>query len=236
MHPGLWWPQHSRIAPPLDSAGNIWVANYFGGAVSEFFPSGVPVLGNWAFPALGWGIPPASPSIPPATPGSRTTKPTIIPTAVSANSLHPGWNSPAMATPAASTIPSPSPPIQPGPFGLQTMKASRRRCWTTPMARRSPGSSGYGYNVLPFINAVAVDANHNAWFGSPDREAALITPSGAVSSFFPLPCLSGSSRHDPEGIAIDPSGNVWLADKRSSGGHRAYPGGQHRKPDDNQQR
>jgi streptogramin lyase len=69
------------------------------------------------------------------------------------------------------------------------------------------GGNGYGASDLPFTSAVAVDANHNAWFAV-EGGAVLVTPTGGVSSFS---CCNG-----PDGIAIDPSGNVWIADYLAS--------------------
>jgi hypothetical protein len=65
------------------------------------------------------------------------------------------------------------------------------------------GSGGYGASQLPFPSAVAIDASHNAWFAV-QTGAVRVTPAGVVSSFH---CCTG-----PAGIAIDPSGNIWIAD------------------------
>jgi streptogramin lyase len=83
------------------------------------------------------------------------------------------------------------------------------------------GGSGYGASSLPFTLAVAVDSSHNAWFAV-QGGAVRVTPVGAVSSFS---CCS-----DPAGIAVDLSGNVWIADytapaivELSSNGAVAHP-------------
>lgn len=66
------------------------------------------------------------------------------------------------------------------------------------------GSTGYSsQSLLPFPNAVALDANHNAWFAAQSR-VAKVTPAGAITSW---PCCQAAS-----GVAVDQSGNVWLAD------------------------
>jgi DNA-binding beta-propeller fold protein YncE len=65
------------------------------------------------------------------------------------------------------------------------------------------GSPGYGPAQLPFTSAVALDGSHNAWFAV-EGGAVRVSPLGAVSSF---PCCSG-----PAGIAVDPGGNIWIAD------------------------
>jgi streptogramin lyase len=199
----------------IDSAGNIWVANYFGGAVSEFFPSGVPVSAT-GFPGTGLGD---STGIAIDTSGNAwvTNNQTHDHSHGSVSEFSPsgvelsgnGYTGGGIYYPVAVAADST------GAIWIANYEGKSASLLDDSNGSAISGSSGYGYNVLPFINAVAVDANHNAWFAV-QTGAALITPSGAVSSFFPLPCLSGSSCHDPEGIAIDPSGNVWLADKRSS--------------------
>jgi streptogramin lyase len=65
------------------------------------------------------------------------------------------------------------------------------------------GASGYGTSALPFTSAVAIDGSGNGWFAV--QEAAVrVTPNGVVNTF---QCCD-----DPTGIAVDQSGNVWLAD------------------------
>ncbi len=78
------------------------------------------------------------------------------------------------------------------------------------------GSSGYAPSALPFTSAVAVDASHNAWFAV-QTGAVRVTPSGAASSF--------SCCTDPAGIAVDPSGNVWIADYSASAVVELTPAG-----------
>jgi streptogramin lyase len=65
------------------------------------------------------------------------------------------------------------------------------------------GASGYAASQLPFTSAIAVDGSQNAWFTS-QKGIARVTPLGAVTLF--------SCCTDPEGIAVDPSGNIWVAD------------------------
>jgi streptogramin lyase len=65
------------------------------------------------------------------------------------------------------------------------------------------GSSGFATSALPFTSAVALDGSHNAWFAV-QGGAARVTSSGAVGNF---ECCN-----DPAGIAVDLSGNVWIAD------------------------
>jgi streptogramin lyase len=70
------------------------------------------------------------------------------------------------------------------------------------------GVSGYkSESDLPFPDAVAIDGNHNAWFGA-EGTATKVTPAGAM---FVYKCCNA-----PTGIAIDPGNNVWLTDYSSS--------------------
>jgi streptogramin lyase len=65
------------------------------------------------------------------------------------------------------------------------------------------GSNGYGHSELPFTSAVAIDANHNAWFAVQEA-VAKVTPTGTVTKY--------SCCDDPEGVAVDQNGSIWLAD------------------------
>ena len=69
------------------------------------------------------------------------------------------------------------------------------------------GSGGYAPGALPFVSAVAVDSAHNAWFAV-QHGIARVTPTGAVTSYA---CCSG-----PAGIAVDASGNIFVADYTAS--------------------
>jgi streptogramin lyase len=65
------------------------------------------------------------------------------------------------------------------------------------------GSNGYAHSELPFTSALAIDASHNAWFAV-EEAVAKVTPTGAVTKY--------SCCDDPEGVAVDQSGYIWLAD------------------------
>jgi streptogramin lyase len=78
------------------------------------------------------------------------------------------------------------------------------------------GSSGYAPGALLSTTAVTIDGNQNGWFAYLGG-VAMITQAGVVSSYA---CCDV-----PAGIALDASGNVWVADflasdvvKLSSGG------------------
>jgi streptogramin lyase len=69
------------------------------------------------------------------------------------------------------------------------------------------GSSGYAPGALPFTTAVAVDGNQNGWFAY-QGGVATVTQAGVVTSYA---CCDV-----PAGIALDASGNVWIADYDAS--------------------
>jgi streptogramin lyase len=74
--------------------------------------------------------------------------------------------------------------------------------------------SGSGTSLLQtangsvqFTEGVAVDASNNAWFAS-DTAVTKVTPSGTVTH---AACCSGAFA-----VALDPGGNVWVADSPAS--------------------
>jgi streptogramin lyase len=78
------------------------------------------------------------------------------------------------------------------------------------------GSSGYAPGALPFTTAVAIDGNQNGWFAY-QGGVAMVTQAGAVSNYA---CCDV-----PAGIALDASGNVWVADYEASNVAKLGSGG-----------
>ena len=203
----------------IDSGGNILVANYFGGAISKFSPTGVPASAT-GFPGVGlnqsYGI---------AIDRFDNVWVTNEQSVTAANNHHTG-----------SISKFSSAGVELSGYGyagggiyypLAAAADSNGEIWiadygssaATLLANDgSPisGGSGYGTSALPFTSAVAIDASHNAWFAV-QGGAARVTPAGAVSSFS---CCTG-----PAGIAIDLSGNVWVADYSASAIVKLTPGG-----------
>jgi hypothetical protein len=64
------------------------------------------------------------------------------------------------------------------------------------------GPSGYAPGALPFTTAVAIDGNQNGWFAF-QGGVAMVTQAGVASGY--------SCSDVPAGIALDASGNVWMA-------------------------
>jgi len=78
------------------------------------------------------------------------------------------------------------------------------------------GGSGFAASALIFTTSVAVDANQNGWFAY-QGGVAMITPAGTVTSY---PCCDV-----PAAIALDQSGNIWVADFDASAIVKLSPSG-----------
>jgi streptogramin lyase len=197
-------------AVAVDSGGDVLVANYFGGVVSKFSPSGVPVA---ATGIAGVGL---RESFGVAIDASDDVWVANEQSVTGANDQHHGsisefssggaelsgygYTGGGVYYPVAVAVDS----------GGDVWIADYGSSSATLLANDGSaisGGSGYGSSALPFTSAVAIDASHNAWFAA-QQEVVRITPAGVVSSF---PCCS-----DPAGIAIDAMGNVWVADYNSS--------------------
>jgi streptogramin lyase len=193
----------------IDSAGNVFVANYFGGVVSEFSPAGVPV---WATGFSGIGL---DQSYGIAVDGSDNVWVANYQSVPNAGNHRVGSVSKFSS---AGVELSGYGYTGGGTYSPQAIAADTDGViWVADNETGSAtlldnngsaisGSSGYGASA--FTSAVALDGSHNAWLAA-QKEAVQVTPAGAVSSFS---CFC----NDPEGIAIDGAGNVWIADLSDS--------------------
>ena len=195
----------------IDSDGNVYVANNFGGVVSEFSPTGVPVRAT--------GIPGAGldQSFAIAIDGYDDVWVANYQSVTGAGNHHVG--SVSEFSPAGAEL-SGYGYIGGGIYTPLAVAADTNGViWIADNETSSAtllandgsaisGSSGYPASALPFTSAVALDASHNAWFAVL-KGAARVTPEGAVGSF-------ACCNDDPAGIAIDLSGNVWIADADSA--------------------
>ena len=190
----------------IDSGGNVLVANYFGGVVSKFSPTGVPASAT-GIPGVGlnqsYGI---------TIDGSDNVWVTNYQSVIGANNHDVG-----------SVSEFSSAGVELSGYGytgggvyypVATAADSNGTIWIADYGDSSAtlltndgfaisGSSGFATSALPFTSAVALDGSQNAWFAV-QGGAARVTSSGAVSNF---ECCN-----DPAGIAVDLSGNVWIAD------------------------
>jgi len=190
----------------IDSGGNVLVADYFGGVVSKFSPSGVPASAS-GLSGIGlnqsYGI---------AIDNSDNVWVANYQSVTGANNHHVGSVSEFSST-----------GVELSGYGytgggvyypLAAAADSTGAIWIADYGNSSAtllaedgsgtsGSSGYGPSALPFTSAVALDSLDNAWFAV-QGGVARVTPAGAVSNF--------SCCNDPSGVAVDLSGNVWIAD------------------------
>ncbi|HWB32971.1 MAG TPA: NHL repeat-containing protein [Acidobacteriaceae bacterium] len=194
----------------VDSAGSIAVANYFGGIVSKFSPTGVPAAAS-GFPGTGlsesYGI---------AIDASDNIWVTNQQSVTSANNQHKGSVSEFSSAGAElSGYGYTSGGLY---YPIAIVADSSGAIWVADYGDSSAtllngdgsavsGSGGYAASSLPFVSAVALDSAHNAWFAV-QGGAARVTPAGVVNTY--------SCCGNPAGIAVDGTGNVWIADYNGS--------------------
>jgi streptogramin lyase len=197
---GLDTPQSLAI----DAAGNVWVANYNGGVVSEFSPSGVPVSAS-GFPGTGLD---QSHSI--AIDASGNAWVANYQSVSGAGSRHGsvsefsssgveltgfGFTGGGLYDPLAIAADSS------GAIWIADYGSNSASLLSGSASTISGSSEAAAMLALP--TAVAIDASHDAWFAV-HTGTARVGPTGTVTNF---PCCD-----DPDGIAVDPSGNIWIAD------------------------
>jgi streptogramin lyase len=194
----------------IDSAGNVLVANYFGGVISKFSGTGVPaaaagIPGNGLNESYGisvdgydnvWVTNEQSVSQTGNYQQGSVSKFSFAGVELSGF----GYIGGGVYYPLAIAADSAG-AIWVADYGdsAATLLANNGSAIS--------GGNGFGASMLPFTSAVAIDANHNAWFAV-EKGVVEVTPMGAVSSF--------ACCRDPAGIAIDTSGNVWVADYSAS--------------------
>jgi streptogramin lyase len=190
----------------INSVGEVWVANYFGGEASEFSNTGAPASPS-GFPAAGlaesFGITVDAQDSVWITNESSSTGGSGSITHLSSSGQDLSGSGYAMGGiyfPIAVAATSGG-DIWVADYGSST--ASLLANDGTAIS----GTSGYAASSLLFTTAVAVDANQNGWFAF-EGGVAKVTPAGGVSTF---PCCEV-----PAGIALDQPGNVWVADYGAS--------------------
>ncbi len=191
----------------VDSSGDAWVANYFGGVVSEFSPIGTPIAAT-GFAGEGlresYGI---------AIDAQNNVWVANEQSVTGANNSHGGSVSKFSATGSELSgygytgggiyYPQALAADSTGDIWVADYGSSAATLLANDGSAIS-GSSGYGTSALPFATAVAIDAGRNGWFAV-EGAAVRVTPAGAVGSFA---CCST----DTFGIAVDQAENIWIAD------------------------
>jgi streptogramin lyase len=197
----------------IDSTGSVWVANYYGNVASKFSNTGVPASAS-GYTATGlqqsFGITVDGQDSAWITNENASGTGSITHlSSAGANLSGSGYIGGGIYYPTAVAATS----------GGQIWVANYATGAATLLSNSGTaisGSSGYAPGTLLFTSAVAIDGNQNGWFAY-QGGVAMITQAGTVSSYA---CCDV-----PMGIALDASGNVWVADfvasdvaKLSSGG------------------
>jgi streptogramin lyase len=189
----------------IDSSGSVWVANYAGGVVSKFSSTGIAAAINGFH---GEGLY-ASDGI--TVDSSDNAWVTNQQSFTAANGYSGSISRFSSSGAELSGLGYTGGGVY---YPLSVAATSSGSIWVADYGSSSAsllasdgtaisGASGYAASQLPFTSAVAVDASQNAWFAS-QKGVARVTPLGAVTLYL---CCS-----DPEGVAVDPSGNIWIAD------------------------
>jgi len=202
----------------IDSQGNVVVADYFGGVVSKFSPAGVPAASS-GYPGTGldqsYGI---------AVDGSDNFWVTNEQSVSDAGNSHDGSISKFSST-SGSELSGYGYTAASIYYPVATAADSNGTIWIADYGNSSAsllnvadGSAAlygsYASGSLPFTTAVAIDASHNAWFAI-QGGAAKVTP-GNPNTSTASTVSSYSCCSTPTGIAVDTSGNVWIADYNAS--------------------
>jgi streptogramin lyase len=194
----------------IDAEGDVWVANYFGGTVSEFSPTGAAVAANGfvgeglqqsygiAIDGSGdvWVTNEQSVTSAGRNPFGSVSEFNSAGVDISAD----GYTAGGVYFPAAVAADTN------GDIWLADYGDSSATLLANSGAAIS-GSGGYATAQLPFTSAVAVDASHDAWFAV-QGGVGRVTAAGVGTSFR---CCTA-----PAGIAVDRAGDVWVTDYSAS--------------------
>jgi streptogramin lyase len=194
----------------IDSTGSVWVANYFGGVATKFFPTGQPASTvGFADASLveSYGI---------TVDGLDNA---WVANEQSPNFINSGAGSITKFNSSGQVLSQSGGFTQGGIYYPYAIAAdSAGRVWVADYGRSgasllaSDGSSLFGPSGISPSNmifpvGVAVDSANNGWFAAQGTTVQL-TPSGGDGAF--------SCCTYPAGIAIDGSGNTWLPQFNSS--------------------
>ncbi len=192
----------------VDGSGNVWIANYFGGVVSELSPTGVPAAANGFYdPALyeSYGL-----TIDPSN--------NVWVTNEEGDPYNSYDGSLSKFSPSGQVL-SGAGFAAGGLFYPYAAAADTDGViWAADFGRSSAtilnndgtaynNSTGFQSSALPLPIGVAVDAQHNAWFAA-QGSAVRVTRAGLITQY--------SCCRTPAAVEVDPTGNVWITDYSAS--------------------
>ena len=192
----------------VDAAGDVWVANYFGGVVSELLPTGVPASASgYADPSLyeSYGL-----TIDPSN---------NVWVSNEEGDGYNGNNGSLSKFSNSGQLLSGTGVIGSGLYYPYDVASDTDGViWTADFGDSSAsifnndgtaynGNSGYQSASLPLPVGVALDGAHNAWFAA-QGSASRVTRAGVITQF--------SCCRSPAAIEVDPGGNVWVTDYSAS--------------------
>ena len=197
----------------IDSTGSVWVANYYGGAASKFSNTGVPASpGGYTATGLqeSFGIAVDGQDSPWITNNNGNSTGSVTHLSSSGMDLSgAGYSGGGIYYPVAVAATSG------GNIWVVDYATSAATLLASDGTAIS-GASGYAPGALSFPSSVAIDGNQNGWFAY-QGGVAMVTQAGVVTNYA---CCNVAA-----GIALDASGNVWVADYEASNVVKLSSGG-----------
>jgi hypothetical protein len=194
----------------IDSAGNVWAVDYYG-ALSAYAPSGAPlfasgITGSGLYQEWGLTIDTSS-NVWVAnqdTPGVNNNLGTVSEFTSSGQPLSgsDGYYAGSIDYPEALAADTDG----------SVWVANYGAASVTHLASSGAAESDWTSATIHYPAAIAVDANHNVWLGS-DSTGMITRISAGGTEFADITCCS-----DPDGLAIDQYGNVWVANYSAEAG------------------
>jgi sugar lactone lactonase YvrE len=188
----------------IDSAGNVWVANYFNTATlfsplgKPLFPQGITGFGLSA--SYGLAVDGNNNAWIPNEPGTAVMGNSVSVLNSSGGSVagSGGFTGGGLDYPIAIAIDTDN-------SAWVANYADYSVTHLSSSGQALTGSAGYASAQLEFPDAIAVDGNHNVWVANQGTSTVTkVAPDG--SNFTSYTCCDS-----PSAIAIDQQGNVWIA-------------------------
>src|SRR6185437_3890329 len=186
----------------IDSAGNVWVANYFNVA-SEFTNTGTPIYANGITGSglnASYGLAVDANNnawIPNEPAGGNGGSITVFNSSGQALSGSSGFTAGGLDYPVAIAIDTDGSAwaVDNGNSHISHLSSS---------GASLAGSTGYSDTSFAYPAALAIDASHNVWVGNNDSVVTKVAPNG--SQFTTYACCD-----DASALAFDQQGNLWVA-------------------------